>query len=115
MEAARRWGHVNVGHLGLRNAISSGGLTAADPGLCHTVPGWALAFSRLALASIGYFDLRLAAMGMNMSICPTGLCGPDLAALGPDRMALARRCSTSSRVVCSPCPWSRVAPPGRWR
>lgn len=63
IDAATRWGHVNQAHPAFRNTIVSGRLTAAEPGLASMIPGWALAFSRTAIAEIGYFDLRFGRYG----------------------------------------------------
>lgn len=63
VEAAQLWGHVNQAHPAYRGSVVRGALTAADPGLAGTIPGWALAFSRIALAGIGYFDIRFGRYG----------------------------------------------------
>jgi glycosyltransferase involved in cell wall biosynthesis len=61
--AAWRLGHVNHAHPAYRASLAGGGLTAQDPGLAGTIPGWALAFNRYALATAGYFDLRFGRYG----------------------------------------------------
>lgn len=61
--AARRFGHVNYALPAFSSSLLSGALTAADPGVSTTIPGCALAFSRIVLAQIGYFDLRFGRYG----------------------------------------------------
>ncbi|GLR68068.1 hypothetical protein GCM10010909_27490 [Acidocella aquatica] len=63
IEAAWRYGHVNHAHPAYKNSLVAGALTAADPGLASTIPGWALAFNRFILASIGYMDVRFGRYG----------------------------------------------------
>ena len=63
IEAAWRYGHVNHAHPAYKNSLVAGALTAADPGLASTIPGWALAFSRFILADIGYMDVRFGRYG----------------------------------------------------
>lgn len=63
VEAAWRHGHVNHAHPAYKNSLVAGTLTAADPGLASTIPGWALAFNRFVLAGIGYMDVRFGRYG----------------------------------------------------
>ena len=63
IEAAWRYGHVNHAHPAYKNTLVAGALTAADPGLASTIPGWALAFNRFTLADIGYMDVRFGRYG----------------------------------------------------
>ncbi len=63
VEAAAQFGHVNYALPSIRPSIKSGASTAADPGLSAAIPGCALAFSRTALAQIGYMDTRFGRYG----------------------------------------------------
>ncbi len=63
IEAAWRCGHVNFSLLAFRSSVVSGACTGADLGLATTIPGCALAFSRIALAQLGYLDVRFGRYG----------------------------------------------------
>jgi hypothetical protein len=61
IDAAWRYGHVNYALPAFRSSQVAGAGT--DPPLASMVPGVALGFSRVALAQIGYFDLRFGRYG----------------------------------------------------
>jgi hypothetical protein len=61
IDAAWRYGHVNYALPAFRSSQVAG--AGADPPLASMVPGVALAFSRMALAQIGYFDIRFGRYG----------------------------------------------------
>jgi hypothetical protein len=61
IDAAWRYGHVNYARPAFRASQIEG--TGGDPKLASMVPGVALAFSRVALAQIGYFDVRFGRYG----------------------------------------------------
>ncbi|HYP63566.1 MAG TPA: glycosyltransferase [Acidocella sp.] len=63
LAAAWRHGHVNLVHPGHRDSVAAGCGTADDPLLASVISGWAYAFSRHALARIGYLDLRFGRYG----------------------------------------------------
>ena len=63
IEAAWRRGHVNFALPAFRSSVVSGACTGAELGLAKTIPGCALAFSRIALAQIGYLDVRFGRYG----------------------------------------------------
>ncbi|MDD2876828.1 MAG: glycosyltransferase [Acidiphilium sp.] len=63
IEAAWRYGHVNNSPPEFRSSVLCGAETASDPGLATAISGWAYAFSRIALSTIGYLDLRFGRYG----------------------------------------------------
>jgi hypothetical protein len=63
VEAAWRNGHVNFALPAFQSSVVAGACSGAEPGLAATIPGCALAFSRIALAQIGYLDVRFGRYG----------------------------------------------------
>jgi hypothetical protein len=63
IKTAWKYGHVNYLMLSSRDSIVSGSLTSDDPGLSSDILGCAIAFSRIALAQIGYMDIRFGRYG----------------------------------------------------
>jgi len=63
VEAAWQYGHVNYALPAFRSSVIAGACSAAAPGLATTIPGCVLAFSRVALAQIGYLDVRFGRYG----------------------------------------------------
>ena len=64
IEAAQRWGHVNLaGHWFLHTIVSGAG-TPADPYLSPNFSGQCTAFSREALNYVGFLDTRYRGFGI---------------------------------------------------
>ncbi|MCU4161323.1 glycosyltransferase [Acidiphilium sp. AL] len=63
IEAGWAYGHVNNSPPEFRSSIVAGSECAADPGLATAISGWAFAYSRIALAAIGFLDLRFGRYG----------------------------------------------------
>jgi hypothetical protein len=61
IDLAWRHGHVNYALPAFQSSLIAG--TGAGPGLSSLVPGTAFAFSRIALAQIGYLDVRFGRYG----------------------------------------------------
>ncbi len=57
------YGHINNAPVAFRDSLIGGSCTAADPGLATAISGWAFAYSRIALASIGFLDIRFGRYG----------------------------------------------------
>ncbi|HUB46249.1 MAG TPA: glycosyltransferase [Acetobacteraceae bacterium] len=63
IEAARRWGHVNVAADWLRESFISGAGTLDDPIISHQLTAQCAVFSREAIIFGGYFDTRFRGYG----------------------------------------------------
>jgi glycosyltransferase involved in cell wall biosynthesis len=63
MESTWCYGHMNYALPAFQSSLVAGAATAADPGLSSMVPGTAFAVSRIALAQMGYLDLRFGRYG----------------------------------------------------
>jgi glycosyltransferase involved in cell wall biosynthesis len=58
-----RYGHMNYALPAFHSSVTGGAGTAEDPWRSRMVPGTAYAFSRIALAQIGYLDVRFGRYG----------------------------------------------------
>lgn len=63
IEAAQRWGHVNLAGPWFANLFESGSGTTEDPVLSTVLTGQCSGFSRSALAAAGYMDTRFGRYG----------------------------------------------------
>ncbi len=63
IEAARRWGHINLAAPGMEHRFQSGAGTPEDPFLCPVATGQCTAFSRESLLFGGYLDSRFKGYG----------------------------------------------------